>query len=306
MKKRVFTRRDFLRVAALSPVAGAFASYQKQPIDQEGREQPISQVEVEKAKVVLIRDENALVAFKKPNAKVVQRMLDEALSTLLAEKDPLQAWKQVVKHSDIVGIKSNIMRYLPTTAEVEQVIKGRVLDAGVPEENIGIDDRGAKSNPIFQKATAIINVRPARTHHWSGIGGCIKNPIMYSSRPSDYHPDSCADLATLWDHFNLRKRVKLNILLMLNPQFHTVGPHSYANKYVWEYKGILVSQDPVAVDAIGLSIIQARRLEYFGEDKPLQTPAKHIRLADTRHHLGVSDPNKIELIKLGLTDGILI
>ena len=306
MKKRVFTRRDFLRVAALSPVAGAFASCQKQSIDQEGREQPISQVEIEKTKVVLIRDENALVAFKKPNAKVVQRMLDEALSTLLAEEDPLQAWKQVVKPSDIVGIKSNIMRYLPTTAEVEQVIKGRVLDAGVPEENIGIDDRGAKSNPIFQKATAIINVRPARTHHWSGIGGCIKNPIMYSSRPSDYHPDSCADLATLWDHFNLRKRVKLNILLMLNPQFHTVGPHSYANKYVWEYKGILVSQDPVAVDAIGLSIIQARRFEYFGEDKPLQTPAKHIRLADTRHHLGVSDPNKIELIKLGWTDEILI
>jgi hypothetical protein len=306
MKKRVFTRRDFLRVAALSPVAGAIASYQKQPIDQEGREQPISQVDVEKAKVVLIRNENALVAFKKPNAKVVQRMLDEALSILLAEKDSLQAWKQVVKPSDIVGIKSNIMRYLPTTAEVEQVIKGRVLDAGVPEENIGIDDRGVKRNPIFQKATAIINVRPARTHHWSGIGGCIKNPIMYSSRPSDYHPDSCADLATLWDHFNLRKRVKLNILLMLNPQFHTVGPHSYANKYVWEYKGILVSQDPVAVDAIGLSIIQAKRFEYFGEDKPFQTPAKHIRLADTRHHLGVSDPKKIELIKLGWTNNILI
>ncbi len=256
--------------------------------------------------MILIRDENALVAFKKPDAKVVQRMLDEALSTLLAEKEPIQAWKQVINPSDIVGIKSNAMNYLPTTAEVEQIIKRRVLDAGIPEENIGIDDRGVRGNPIFQKATAIINVRPARTHHWSGIGGCIKNPIMYSSRPSDYHPDSCADLATLWDHFDLRKRVKLNILLMLNPQFHTVGPHSYANKYVWEYKGILVSQDPVAVDAVGLRIIQARRLEYFGEDKPLQTPAKHIRLADTRHHLGVSDPNNIELIKLGWTDKILI
>jgi hypothetical protein len=233
-------------------------------------------------------------------------MLDEALSTLLAEKEPIQAWKQVIKPSDVVGIKSNIMNYLPTTTEVEQIIKRRVLDVGVPEENIGIDDRGVRKNPVFQKATAIINVRPARTHHWSGIGGCIKNPIMYSSRPSDYHSDSCADLATLWDHFDLRKRVKLNILLMLNPQFHSVGPHSYANKYVWEYKGILVSQDPVAVDAVGLRIIQAKRLEYFGEDKPLQTPAKHIRLADTRHHLGVSDPNKIELIKLGWTDKILI
>ncbi len=297
MKKRGITRRDFLRVAALSPVAGAFASSLKISGGQSSSPN---------AKVVLIRDENALVTFKKPNAKVVQRMLDEALSTLLAEREPIQAWKQVIKPSDVVGIKSNIMNYLPTTTEVEQIIKRRVLDVGVPEENIGIDDRGVRKNPVFQKATAIINVRPARTHHWSGIGGCIKNPIMYSSRPSDYHSDSCADLATLWDHFDLRKRVKLNILLMLNPQFHTVGPHSYANKYVWEYKGILVSQDPVAVDAVGLRIIQAKRLEYFGEDKPLQTPAKHIRLADTRHHLGVSDPNKIELIKLGWTDKILI
>ena len=297
MKKRGITRRDFLRVAALSPVAGAFASSLKISGGQSSSPN---------AKVVLIRDENALVTFKKPNAKVVQRMLDEALSTLLAEREPIQAWKQVIKPSDVVGIKSNIMNYLPTTTEVEQIIKRRVLDVGVPEENIGIDDRGVRKNPVFQKATAIINVRPARTHHWSGIGGCIKNPIMYSSRPSDYHSDSCADLATLWDHFDLRKRVKLNILLMLNPQFHTVGPHSYANKYVWEYKGILVSQDPVAVDAVGLRIIQAKRLEYFGEDKPLQTPAKHIRLADTRHHLGVSDPNKIELIKLGWTNGILI
>jgi hypothetical protein len=297
MKKRIITRRDFLRAAALSPVAGAFASNLKLSGGLSSKPE---------ARVVLIRDEKALVAFKKPNAEVVHQMLDRALAVLLGEKDPLQAWKQVVKPSDIVGIKSNVMHYLPTTEEVEQVIKKRVLDAGGEEENIGIDDRGARRNPLFQKATAIINVRPARTHHWSGIGGCIKNPIMYSTRPSEYHPDSCADLATLWDHFNLRERVKLNILLMLNPQFHTVGPHSYANKYVWEYKGILVSQDPVAVDAVGLQIIQAKRLEYFGEDKPLQTPAKHIRLADTRHHLGVSDLEKIELIKLGWTEGILI
>jgi hypothetical protein len=306
MVKRVITRRDFLRVTALSPMAGAFVSYRMPPGGQEGGEQHVGQVGVEKVKVVLVRDENALVAFKKPNEDVVQRMIDEALSTLLEEKNALQAWKQVVKPTDIVGIKSNIMRYLPTTEEVEQVIKRRVLEAGVPEEKISIDDRGVMKNPIFQKATAIINVRPARTHHWSGIGGCIKNPIMFSPSPPKYHPDSCADLATLWDHFNLRTRVKMNILLMLNPQFHTVGPHSYADKYVWQYKGILVSQDPVAVDAIGLRIIQAKRLEYFGEDKPLQTPAKHVSLAETRHHLGVADPNKIELIKLGYTDGILI
>jgi hypothetical protein len=129
---------------------------------------------------------------------------------------------------------------------------------------------------------------------------------MFVPRASAYHPDACADLAALWKEFNLVERTKLNILVMLNPQFHTVGPHSYNDKYVWEYKGLLVSQDPVAIDATGLGIIQAKRREYFGKDLPMQTPAKHIRLADKRHHLGVSDPSKIDLIKLGWEKGILI
>ena len=77
MKKRGITRRDFLRVAALSPVAGAFASSLKFSGGQSSSP---------KAKVVLVRDENALVSFKKPDAKVVERMLDEALSALLTEK----------------------------------------------------------------------------------------------------------------------------------------------------------------------------------------------------------------------------
>ena len=297
MKKRIITRRDFLRATAVSPLAGAFASNLKLLGAQSSSS---------KARVVLIRDKNALAGFKKPNVEVVQRMLDKAVANLFGTNDPIGAWKQIIKPEDMVGIKSNVWRYLPSTSEVEDLIKKRILDAGVPEENIGIDDRGVRRNAKFQNATAIVNVRPARTHDWSGIGGCIKNPIMFSPSPPKYHPDACADLATLWDHHNLRDRVKLNILLMLSPQFHSTGPHSYSDKYIWDYKGIVVSQDPVAVDSIGLQIIQAKRLEYFGEDRPFQTPAKHIQLAETRHHLGVADLEKIDLIRLGWTDHILI
>jgi len=281
----------------MTPFAGAFAYGFK---TQEKKEV------VRRAKVVLIRDKNALVSFKKPNPGVIQRMLDDSIITLLGEADPIIAWKKLVKPSDIVGIKTNVWGPIPTTREVEQALKARVMDAGVAEENIGIDDRGVRRNRIFIKATVIINARPARTHHWSGMGGCIKNPIMFVPRPSAYHGDSCADLATLWYKNNLKERTKLNVLLMLNPQFHGIGPHNYSDKYVWEYKGILVSQDPVAVDAIAVRILQAKRREYFGEERPLQPPAKHIYLADTRHNLGVSDPDKIELIKLGWKEGILI
>ena len=129
---------------------------------------------------------------------------------------------------------------------------------------------------------------------------------MFVPKAFEYPGDSCADLATIWKDLNLKDKTKLNILVMLNPQFHTVGPHSYADKYVWEYKGLIVSKDPVAADSTGLRIIEAKRKEYFGEDVPMKTPAKHIRLAETRHGLGVADPAKIDLIKLGWEDGILI
>jgi hypothetical protein len=297
VKKRVITRRDFLRVAAMTPLAGTLAyGYKTQE----------KKAAVKKAKVVLIRDKDALLSFKKPNPGVIQKMLDEGLKALLGEADPASAWKRLVTPADIVGIKSNVWGPIPTTAEVEQALKGGIMAAGVPDKNIGIDDRGIRRNPIFEKATVLINARPARTHHWAGMGGCIKNYIMFAPLASAYHGDSCADLATIWYKYNLRERTKLNVLLMLNPLFHGIGPHHYSDKYVWEYKGILLSQDPVAVDALGVRIIQAKRREYFGEERPLQPPAKHIYLADTRHHLGVSDPDRIELIKLGWKEGLLI
>lgn len=297
MKRRIITRRDFLRIATVAPIAGMAACSVKAEKKAEIQK---------KARVVLIRDQDALLSFKKPDPEVIQRMLDEAVRTLLGEKETLSAWKRLVKPSDTVGIKSNVWSYIPTTWEVEEAIKRRVMDVGVPEENIGIDDRGVRRNPIFQRASALINARPARTHHWSGMGSCIKNYIMFVPRASDYHRDSCADLATIWKDYNLKDKTRLNILVMLTPLFHGIGPHHYSEKYVWEYKGLLVSQDPVAVDSIGARILQAKRREFFGEEKPLQPPAKHIFLADTRHHLGVSDPGKIELIKLGWQEGALI
>ena len=82
MKKKVITRRDFIRVAAMTPFAGAFAYSIKAPEKRET---------VRKAKVVLVRDKNALISFKKPDPDVVQKMLDDAVSTLLGEKDIVKA-----------------------------------------------------------------------------------------------------------------------------------------------------------------------------------------------------------------------
>jgi hypothetical protein len=256
--------------------------------------------------VVLVRNKDVLDANGSPRYRVVLEMLDTAVTTLTGEKDPVEAWKTLVTPSDIVGIKTNVWSPISTTPQVEQVLKKRVTDAGVSEANIGIRDRGVWKDSLFKKATALINARPMRSHHWSGVGSLIKNYIPFVSTPWTYHGDSCADLAKLWKLPLVKGKTRLNVLVMLTPQFHGVGPHSFSPKYVWKYYGLMVGFDPVAVDSTGVRIIQAKRKEFFGEERPLSPPPKHIFLADTRHHLGTADPNKINLIKIGYDKEIFV
>lgn len=297
MSRKKITRRDFLRAAAAVPLTGAWLKRGKKP----GILGP-----KEKSRVVLIRNENALVSLKKPDEAVIQGMLDEAVITLVGEKDPSAAWKKIAGPSDVVGIKSNVWRYIPTTSEVEQAVKSGLLRAGVLEENISINDRGVRDDPIFKKATALVNARPMRSHHWSGVGSCLKNYITFTPHWPAWHKDSCAGLAEIWTKFNLMEKTRLNVLVMLTPLFHGIGPHHYSRKYVWEYRGLIVGLDPVAVDATGVRIIEAKRRDFFGEDRPLQPPAKHVFLADTRYNLGNSRTENIELVKLGWEKDILI
>jgi len=290
MKEKI-TRRDFMKGTAAAAMGVAIGL---------GPEQ------LQKTRVVLIRHKDALDENFKHDATIIQQMLDEAVMALTDTKEPVAAWKKLIKPNDVVGIKTNVWRYLPTPPELEGAIKKRLLDVGVKEEHIGLNDRGVKTDPVFQKATALINTRPLRTHYWSGIGGCIKNLITFGDRWPDYHPDSCADLGLLLKLPQVQGKIRLNILSVLNPQFHGRGAHHFDSRYVWNYKGLIVSADAVAVDAVGLKLIQAKRMEHFGEEVELETTPKHVRVAGEKHKVGVSDWNKIELIKLGWKEGIFI
>jgi hypothetical protein len=266
---------------------------------------PITQAMANKrSKVVLVRHPDILSDQGKINTKVLQNMLDEAVTALVGVEHPIAAWKTLVKPEDLVGIKSNVWKYLPTPRQVEEAISGRLRDAGVKEGNIRSDDRGALHS--LARYNALINIRPLRTHWWSGIGGCIKNYIMFVPEPKEYHGNACENLGAIWHLPAVKGKTRLNILLVLTPLFHGRGPHHYHPRYVWQYKGLLVSFDPVAIDAIGLKLIQAKRLQYFGEASMMETPANHIIAADRKYHLGASDPSHIELLKLGLTENILI
>ena len=294
MSDSTMTRRDFLRTTAAAAVVST-----TMPLFA-------GQTKPGKARVILIRHENVVDSNWKINEEVIGKMLDEAVVNLFGVKSPEDAWKKIIKPADVVGIKTNVWRSLRTPVEFEAILKQRLMSVGVGEENISIDDRGVLRNPVFAKATTLINVRPMRAHNWSGVGGCLKNYIMFVPSPPDYHADSCVDLGALWKLPAVEGKTRLNILLMLTPQFHCLAPHHFDKEYTWLYKGMLVSTDPVAVDAVGLKIIEAQRSIYFKEPTPMRPPVTHITAAEKKHGVGIADLKNIELVKLGLKEGILI
>jgi hypothetical protein len=296
MKKyRVITRRDFL----CGSVYTALSAQMGLSFDREARAE-------EKAKVVLVRDERVTDQKGKINAKILLGMLDKGVSALIGLENTLEAWRNLIKPGDTVGVKSNAWNPLPTPKELEEAIQQRVLDVGVSNKNISIDDRGVLDNPIFQSSTALINVRPLRTHHWSGIGGCIKNYIMFVSTPWLYHSDACSPLASIWNKPLVKGKTRLNILSLIQIQFYNRGAHHFDRRFVSDYKGLLIGKDPVALDAVGARLLQLQRTAHFGEDRPLDVPPKHIFVADEKYRLGVSDLRRIEIVKLGWLEGVLI
>jgi len=295
MEEKVITRRNFLRIATGTAMAATLGSGTL----GEALAEPA-------AKVVLIRNRGVLGSNGEIRGEILQSMLDEAVKTLLETDQPLQAWQKLIKSSDVVGIKSNSWSRLPTPPELEASIKRRVLDVGVAEKNIDIDDRGVLTNPVFLKATALLNVRPLRTHHWSGVGTCLKNYIMFVPNPSAYHDEGCSPLGKIWTYPIVKGKTRLNLLSALTPQFYGRGANFFDRRYVWPYRGLIVGTDPVAVDAVGAHLLQVKRTAFFGEDRPLDVPPIHILAADRQYHLGVSDLSRIQVIKLGWMEGALI
>ena len=295
----VSTRRDFIRGTTFGALGVALG------LKAVGAHAAVGRVNG-RAKVVLIRHPEVVDDSGNTSADIVTGMLDDAVVELFGAASAAEAWRSILKPTDVLGIKTNIWNYLHTPKALEQSIKKRAMEIGIAESNISINDRIIRIDPVFQKATALINTRPVRIHHWSGIGGCIKNYIMFLEQPFTIHGDSCADLGRVWKLPQAAGKTRLNVLVALTPQYWGLGPHSFSPKYVWPYKGLIVSTDPVAVDSVGVRLMREMQISKFGEEQKGQTSSKHVGYAETRHGIGIADPERIDIVKLGWMDDSLI
>ena len=292
------TRRDFVR-SAVGAVVGASA------LGSGAAEAAIRQTQAaarpgRSARVVMVRDERVLNDTHDVDTSVLDRMLADTVMRLTGEKTPKAAWFALFKPSDTVGLVPT-PHLNPTHPELVEAVRRALVSAGVPAGQIR-EAQGGIERP--QACTALIAMPALKAHWLTGLGTAMKIYIMYSGRPSSYHDANNANLAETWLLPGVKGKTKLVLVDALRPLCDK-GPQPDP-RYLWDYKGLIASADPVAVDAIGLQIVMAKRRALRGEEWPLSPPPLCVSVADEKFGLGTSRMSEITLERVGWARDMLI
>jgi hypothetical protein len=252
------------------------------------------------SKVFLIRHAEALDEMDRVNTKVVSEMLDKIVCAVAGKENAREAWGTFVKADDTVGLVPT-PHLNPTHKELTQLVKENLTGAGIPAKNI-LHAQGTEQ--VYKKCDALIPLPCLKAHWLTGIGTVLKNYILFGGNPSAYHHAKSKDLGRLWTLPGVKGKTRIVIVDALRPLFDK-GPQIFP-QYLWHYNGLIAGTDPVAVEAVSLKIIQAKRDAFKGESWPLSPPPICVEAADKVYHLGCSDLSKIELVKMGWGEGALV
>lgn len=298
IKKEVITRRDFLGGTAAAALgltvlpdwlkAGMVKKETKSSADQ-------------KSLVLVVRDEHVLDSSgNKVDKKILGGMISQVMTALTGEREMKKAWLKLFSPKDVVGlVPTSLMN--PTHNELIEFIKESLVAAGLPEDNIRLaQGRSVDLNSI----TALISLPGLKAHWLTGIGTVIKNYILYSGAPRNYHYEDSTKLGEIWHLPQVKGKTRLIIVDALRPVCDR-GPQ-FDPRYRWPYKGLLAGTDPVALDAVGLKIIQTKRDELRGEHWPISPPPISIEAADKIYKLGNSRLENIEIKTIGWTQELLL
>lgn len=291
MKKEsiIITRRDFVR-----GTSGALLGVSL--LNSIGRESTASPDS--RGKVILIREKDIFDAGQKIQRDVLKTMLETCLLTLTGKKTIQEAWLSLVSAKDKIGLVPHLR---PEHPEVHETIQKSLEDAGIPAANIS----NAFGRPErAESCTALINLPMLRTHRLTGMGTVFKNYIMFSGKPRTYHQEDNVKLGEVWNMPHVKGKTRLTIVDALYPVFE--GGPQRDPRYMWRYNGLIAGMDPVAVETIGLKLIEARRNEFRGENWPLSPPALCVEAAEKKYKLGSSDMAKINLEIIGWKEGLLL
>lgn len=290
-KRKSLTRRDFLR-GTLGVTLGTSLMGTKWL--EAGKKTASSSL------VTVVRDKNAMDASNNVNPEILKAMLDQTLLKLTGQKTTKDAWLSLVKPEDTIGLVPT-PHLNPTHQEVVDVVKGSLIDAGIPEGKI-LNAQGGPDKP--KACTALIGLPALKAHWLTGIGTVMKLYILYSGNPSSYHDENNSKLGEIWNLPFVKGKTRLVLVDALHPLCDK-GPQ-VDPRYKWAYNGLIAGTDPVALETVCLRIITEKRKAMRGEPWPLSPPPLCVEAADKVYGLGTSSWDKIKVKLSGWDKDLLL
>jgi len=323
------TRRDFLgTVAAASlvallpkPRASRPPASQAAPAPTPGIVPPWWMRRGQRSRVVDVRAPGAVHGWV-VDENLVDVALGMAVRALTGARKRKEAWQVVLGNARRIVLKFNSVgaEVLRTTEVMARLLVGQIRASGyanaaitlaeVPEDIFselecrpvgsgwGTPIRvGGNEEPLANyllEADAVVNVAFLKTHQIAGMSGCMKNISHAVIRhPARYHANACSPyVGQIVGSPPVANRLRLNLCNALRIVIRN-GPEATEDD-VTAYEGILAGFDPVAVDQVGLSILDAQRREQ-GTRPRLDVP---YLSAAGRDGVGRAHPADIERVAL--------
>jgi uncharacterized protein (DUF362 family) len=146
----------------------------------------------------------------------------------------------------------------------------------------------------------LINVATLKADAEIGMAGCVANCL--ACVPEVERRRLRADAAALPSvaaHPAIRMKLRLNFLEAYLP---VVDPQP-KEPITTQYCGLIVGTDPVAVDTIGLQVLQACRDAHRQQPWPLTPEALYLRAAQQEFRVGQADQSQITVRLTGPEEG---
>lgn len=168
---------------------------------------------------------------------------------------------------------------------------------------------------LTQQVNKVVTLGVVKHHQSAGATIALKNISHgFVNNVARSHVSSTNNacgmfIPTVVDLPVFRQKIVLNVIDGVMAAYHG-GPNRKVARYLWEHKTMYFATDPVAVDTVGLSVIDLKRgqmgMEPIVDAKPDQDSVfarmqpEFIEIAGVLG-LGVSDESKIDLRKITLS-----
>ncbi len=265
-----------------------------------------------------------------PEGKIdyeVLELLFRRAVTAFSGQQPDDFWTQNFLPNERVGLMIDVQEPPVPPIMVEAIIR-QLVSSGSKPENIlifacderdvfaagfsldhdrpGVKAYGAASlgyrngisRILIDMCDKIINVAMLRPDSQLGMTGAVYNHLACA--PATVARQVTADpqqLASVAARPLINQKIVLHFLVALHP-FYAL-PTEAQPEPRWEYAGLLLASDPVAVDSVGLDILTAKRTEEDIEPAEAPVARQYLEAAYNEYRLGQADLDNITVVTVG-------